>query len=226
MHRSRSATACRSAGPDRSNPARFPARRSGGAPAARGPRARCAARTSARARAARPPPLPGAPRPARQRGGSRRIDRRVEQHRVFAQQSPARPVGVDQKGDERLGDRPGRGDTQYFLAAGAAVNGKGELREKGGSIEPVAGESVVGRDGRAQRRQVLGGRRDQLESPRRTADSAPSSGDVPKPSAYSACRAQQRAQQQNTSNGNLHSGLPATYRVPGRSARPHRGLFT
>ena len=70
----------------------------------------CAGGAASHRAQSRPSRAP-APRRRRRHGAiaqrrlTRRVDRRIEQHRVFADQAATSPIHLDQQGDERLGDR-------------------------------------------------------------------------------------------------------------------------
>ena len=71
--------------------------------------------------------------------------RRIEQHRVLAQNSAALPGRLDEHRDERLSDRILRTDEYEVDAVGGAGDAKLERRQKLGAIEPVALEGFLAR---------------------------------------------------------------------------------
>ncbi len=79
----------------------------------------------------------------RGRGGpARQQYRRIEQHGVFADVTPARPGGLDEQRHERLGDRLARSDLDDVAAVTARDDSKLEAVEKDRTLEAAALERV------------------------------------------------------------------------------------
>ena len=98
------------------------------------------------------------------RFGLRRHEhRRVEQYRVLAQQTAARPARFDQQRHERLGDRAVRSDLDGGAAVAACADRELEVRQEHRPVDAVALEHVVAGQADLQARQLLGSRRNQLD---------------------------------------------------------------
>ena len=83
-----------------------------------------------------------------------RVHRRVEQHRVLAHQTAARPIDLDQESHEGLGDRIGRAHQQDVAAVLALAHLEGQRRQERRAIDAVAGEGVAAGKAGAQARSI------------------------------------------------------------------------
>ncbi len=89
--------------------------------------------------------------------------RRIEQHRVFAEQAAARPIHVDQERDERLADRIARANQQDAAPVLSSADAEFERTQERRAIEAVARKNFRRGEVCIEGSQLLGGRGDEID---------------------------------------------------------------
>jgi hypothetical protein len=97
------------------------------------------------------------------RGLARRVHRRIEQHGVFTHQTAARPIHLDQKRHERLGDGVRGMHQQGVVSVFALAYLEGQRGQELRTIDAVTCESFPVGQARAQGGQFIRGGRDQVD---------------------------------------------------------------
>ena len=104
-----------------------------------------------------------ADRRARRRRLPRGVDRRIEQHGVFAHQPSVRPVHLDEQRNKRVGDRIGGLERDDGAAIGPAHGAHLYPGEVAGPVKAIARESVARGELRLHRVHLVGGHIDELD---------------------------------------------------------------
>jgi hypothetical protein len=95
--------------------------------------------------------------------GRREQRRRVEQHRVLAEQAPARPVHIDEKGYEGLADGVARAHHEDAATVPAAPHAEIDRGQERRAVQPVTGEDFRRGEMRVEGGKLLRRRGDQVD---------------------------------------------------------------